>query len=594
MARITQVVVEIIGKVNVGARVSQYAVEAIQRQVPLPVRISQYVVQVVRDATVRLKILGGLAFDGNVFIEITQSPFEKFLNEEISKKIYLVQLTLRYASGGAVATETLYLSNHTFNTKPTETPANTEYIAVLTEEGLPNYSQLLNEVEFGVTFPSFGTLQILNADGQFDSKLPPTREWEGGAITMRLTGDRCDLDFANSATILTAVMGKVQHSDNMISVEIISRHEGLRNRKMPTETFTGVDATQKIISPILYGVGQNLTPILKDDVNLIYKISGHALEDITDVYDDGVSIIGNVVKNLSSGEFTLTAAPAGTITCDAKGKKVNGGVYSTNRAYFIQDALVTYGGILSTEISNASLGIFAGDVIGDSGYYITSETSVLNVISDLLLPVTGFLSFDRSGTAVLGTLKLASESGIVRLKLDSSQLIPSSLPQADDGAMGDVLETRSVDLLLKKVAMLYNQNLTTQDENSLGAASPVDPDTASGRARREFLSEEWRRTDVELTGATQGANLYPTASDNEPIASFFISKTDADFWATRWLTLFGVSRRIVRSRPKVQPFATQLHDIVQLTHRWYSSTNTRVIKFTEMYGDNIIEIEGFL
>ena len=592
MARVTQVIVEVLGKVNVGARVSQYSVEVVQQQTPLPARLSQYIVEVVRAAKILLTFTPTLTLDGRLFITVTQTPFEQFLNEEISKKIYLVELTLHYATGGAVSTEILYLSNHSFNTTPTETPPNTEYIAVLTDEGIPSFEQQLNEIQFGTTLPSFGQLQILNADGQFDTKLPPDREWEGGQITIRLTGDRCELDLSDSVIILTAVMGKVTHTDNTISVEVLSRHEGLRNRKMPTETFTGVDGIEEILSPTLYGYGQNLTPILKDDVSLIYKISSHELEDITAVYDDGVSV--SYVKDLPSGEFQLVTNPAGLITCDAKGKKVNGGSFSANRAYFIYDALITYGGILSSEISNAALNTFATEVTGDSGFYVNSETSVLDFIDTLLYPVMGYLYFDRSGTAILGTFKLPTEGGVEKLSLDGSQLIPLGLPQEDQGAAGDVLETRSAELLIQKVTILYSQNLTVQDASSLGAASPVDPDTAAGRIRIEFLSKEWRRLETTLSGADEGRNLYPTAGDSDEIASYFINEADASVWADRWLEVFGVSRRIVRSRPKVQPLSMTLHDILRMNYRWYDDTPMRVTKFVEMYGDAVIEVEGFL
>jgi hypothetical protein len=596
-ARVTQVVVQVIGKVDPLVRVSQYTAEAVTQENPLPARVTQFVLEIVRSANHVINFAGTYTPTGDLTIELVPGTRDEFLDRSISKKIYLVELTLRYVSGGSVLTEKLYLSNHAFNTRAGETPENTEYIAVLQDEGLPGYTQEISEISFGISIPDYGSLTINNADAQFDAKLPPLREWEGGECVVKLTGDRQEFAFENAFTLLTGVMGKIRYRDNEIIVEILSKHEQLRQRRLPTETETGPNEDEIIILPVAYGKIQNASPILltEDDGagNSVWILAGREIFAVNAVYDDGVEVTSNATFDLPNGQMSYTTSAAGRLTVDFQGHLVNSGVYSDNRAYFIQDMLITYGGLTAGDIDTVAFDVFLNDVAGTSQFWVLNETDVLSAIQELLRPVLGYLYFSREGKAVLGTFKLPSENPAVVLKLSPHQLIGLNGPTSDRSASGNVVETRSVDLLIYQSVLLYSQNWTVQDESSLGAAAPVDPSTDAGKARRAFLAVEWRRTENTLTGATEGRNLYPNAEEMDPIPSYFNGKTEADTWATRWLTVFGVSNRIVRYQTKGQPFNTILHSIHQLSYRWYSEENLRILKLREDYGDNLVETEGF-
>ena len=527
----------------------------------------------------------------------TYSSFSDWLIAPVTTKVYLVTLTLRYVSGGAVLTEKLYLSNYPYNTGSSDDPANTEFIAVLQDQDIPSFLQELSGTLFGLGIPSFGELRIANADGEFDNKLPPTREWEGGEALLELTGPKAELAYANRKTILKGVLGKIlEATDNHIRVEALSRLQDLKRKMFPTTTFTAANG-ELALAPVLYGYGQNLTPILKDAVNLVYKVTGPTLTDIGAVYDNGVALTLTTqwTKDLANGEFTLLQSPVGAITCDAKGKATKyPGDYSEQRFDFIFDAIESYGGISSNDIDVASFSQGNVDVSGSSWIYMKEQVSVLDFAVMLLHPVVGYMFADRTGKFFAGVIKAAS--GTPKLTLTDANLIPLSggvslgEGNVEESGDKDITSVALAEALYSRVRLLYDQNGTIQSEDSIGAAGAVNPGTEAGRKRRAWLAQEWRSTEKELTGATQGRNLYPNAGELE-VQSFFRNKSDADNFAQLWLDKFGVSRRVVTCRASVQPLQTEMHDVIRLNRsRFFTNVDTRVIRYRENYAENVIEM----
>jgi hypothetical protein len=570
--------------------------------------VSQQIIEVLNNLPILFLVERTLTMTGEFSADLGESPISEWINLRRKKLIYLVTLTLRYASGGSVVTENIYLANHAFNTYADEDPPNTEFIAVLRDEDIPPFKQELSETLYGLSIPSFGKIVINNADGQFDAKLPPNRVWEGGDVVVKLTGDRCDIGLENAITIFTGKIGKVTWSDNVISAEILSKAAALAKINIPNTTFEGPNG-EDVIAPIAYGYVNNLTPYLKDPVELTYKVAGHAINAISAVYDNGVALTAGsqYSTNLASGEFTLNQSPSGVITCDVQGKSVLG-VFSANRGDFIYDILLTYGELLPAEIDGGSFVGFKLDTIvaGDSGIYLDSERSILEIISDLLKPVLGYLYFSRTGAAFIGRFTLPTSSSVVSLSLDSREIFPQGDAESDSAAAGDVLIVSQVDKLFSKAVLLYDHNYTVQLASDLGQASPVDPDTESGQERISWLAQESLRTEIELTGATEGRNLYPTAEDMEPLESYFIEKADADAAAQYWLDVFGVQRFIISVRCTIAPLQTTLHNIIELDYlildedtggkrnRWFTETKTRSVAYEENYGENIINMLLFI
>lgn len=528
------------------------------------------------------------------------SSFSDWIIAPVTTKVYLVTLTLHYVSGGAVLTEKLYLSNYPYNTGSSDDPANTEFVAVLQDQDIPSFLQELSGTLFGLGIPSFGELRIANTDGEFDGKLPPTREWEGGEAMIELTGTKAELAYANRKSIQKGVIGKIlEYSDTLIRVEIFNRLQNLNRKMFPTTTFTAPNG-ELTPSPVLYGHGQNIRPPLKTAGagGGVYKIAGHALTDITAVYDNAVALTVTTqwTKDLVNGEFTLLVNPTGTITCDAKGKATKyPGDYSEQRFDFVFDAIESYGGISSNDIDAASFSQGNVDVSGSSWIYVKEEVSVLDFAVSLLHPVIGYLFADRNGKFFAGVIK--SATGTPELTLTDANLIPLSggisLGEEDNiEESGDknITSTALAEVLYSRVRLLYDRNGAVQSEGEIGATGAVDPTTVAGQQRRAWLAEGWRSTEKELTGATQGRNLYPNAGELK-VESHFRNKADADNFAQDWLDKFGVSRRIITCRASLQPLQTELHDVVRINRaRFFTNVDTRVIRYRENYAENVVEM----
>ena len=577
-------------------------------------RITQQAVEVLHNLPYEITIDrtgsgddGGLRFLPAQRLRIGGNPnAERWLRLRNKKLIYLVTLTIKYVDGDTVNTENIYLSNHALNTRSDEDPPNIEFIAVLRDEDIPSLKQELSEVLYGLSTPTVGKIVINNADGQFDAKLPISGYvWDGGDVEIKLTGDRTELALEDAILIFTGRIGKITYADNAITVEVMSRAADLQRKKVPNTSFKGVN-DEDVLEPVAYGYLYNITPYLKDAVDFTYSIAGHEIEDILDVYDNGVALSGGqYTKDLANGEFTLVAVPAGLITCDVAGKKING-LFSAIRADFIYDLLTTYGGLTDEEVDIDTIDFFAIEVGGDSGIYITNETPVLDACLALLRPVLGFLYFARDGVARVGRFEPPNDDSVISLTLRPSEMFPQGDTEADVSAAGDILVVDQSDILISKAVLLYNRNWTVFTEEQMGAASPIDPNTTAGQIKRDYLKKEALRAEIELTGPTVGRSLYANAEDMEPLDSFFINEGDARAAAQLWLDTYGIARFTISVRCATLAYNASLHNVVELDYsildedtgsvkpRWFSSKLTRSVAYQENYGDNVIEMLLFI
>lgn len=608
--RVSQIVRETaLEATTANAEVSQFTLDVAILPTSGGILFSQQVIEVLNNLPPIALGTGQLVMRGTALLSLGTNPIQEWFRRRKKKLIYLVTLTLYSSSGSTVVSDTIYLSNHAFNTYADETPPNTEFIAVLRDSDIPSFKQELSEALYGIAIPSFGKLIINNADGQFDSKLPPNRVWEGGSITVKLTGDRSEIALLYGLTIFTGTLGKLTYSDNTISVDVYSRAVELQKKTVPNANFTGPN-NEEVVAPVAYGYIKNLSPFLKDPVEYTYKVAGHAINGVTAVYDNGVALTSGTQYSvdLANGEFTLNQSPAGQITCDVNGKSILGS-FSASRVDFIYDLLLTYGGFTIDDIDGASF--TAADIImgGDSGFYINSDTPVLTAIEELLQAPLGYLYFNRIGKAIIGRFEVPDTGNVITLELDSAEIFPQGNASADSGATEDVVISNQVDRLYYKTRMAYDHNFTIQSEDSLGSAPPVDPDTPSGMARRAWLSKEHLVVENSLSGPTVGRSLYKTAEEmKDPIETWFINKSDASNAGQYWLDVYGVQRYIVSVQCTAAPLQTSLHNIIVLTYlvkdqvtgetknltRWFNGKKMRSVGYEENYGENIVNLLLFV
>lgn len=619
--RVTQIAREVVVQpTNVYAEVAQIYLD-IAIMPNSDVVIYEQKIEVLRTLSRGILITRTLSLTGQPIASVDNNLGQVVQWFKVPKKklIFFTTMVLRRAidlgAGSVIQEYSLRLANHALNTRSTDVPANTEFIAVLNDQDIPPLRQDLADSLYGVSLPSFGKISINNADGQFDNFLGWA--WEGGAFTLQLTGDRSELAFSFNLTIFQGVIGKMEYSDNMITAEVLSNMQKLAAVNVPTATFTDPNG-QLLPSPICYGYVYNITPLLKDAVEYTFKIAGHIIADIPAVYDSGVALDSSqYTKDLTNAEFTLVAVPVGTITCDVKGKIING-VFTAKRGDFIYDLATVYGSLSPANFDLAALTVFNFDVPGDSGIWITNPTAITDVITNLLRPILGFVFFSRANLLTLGRFQLPVDTDSVALELTSSNIFPQSDSSSEESAGGDVISVRQVQSLYNSVTLFYKMNYTPQREAELGAADPIDPTTESGAARRSYLLQQGLQTKVAVADTTSGKNLYPTATDfpstntsgsvsiAEVVQSFFVNKTDADEAAQHMLDVFSIPRFVITVRTNLISAQATLHSIARLTYtindettggtrtRFFSGKRARVVGYEENYGDNTATVRLFV
>jgi hypothetical protein len=105
---------------------------------------------------------------------LTAAAFQTWLESESAVRCTLVEVTANIAGVDTV----LYISNRTYNTTSTDTPANTSYLPVL--KNSLNYSESIPIS--GQANLSFGDISVDNTNGQYDAWMDYV--WTGRPINI--------------------------------------------------------------------------------------------------------------------------------------------------------------------------------------------------------------------------------------------------------------------------------------------------------------------------------------------------------------------------------------------------------------------------
>lgn len=569
--------------------VTQQAVELFIHE-DAHVRISESNVEIYQDDFFDLNIVSrGIRLRSWLTSDTGPDPRNRWIVDDRSKKIYLIRLRLRRLVGGSLEYVYLYLSNFAYNTHPNEDPANTPYRNCLLNANIPPLVQNLSEVFYGISTASYGQLIIDDVRRELIPYLPPSYTWDGGEIYIRLTGDRQELPLVYALDILYGRIGAVEFGDMQIKAEIFSKHKQLEKKKINEGTFKGLEDAD-ITDRIPWGICKNIEPVLIDDIDLIYKFASVPCQSVDAVYDDGVTIAAeDYVTNLATSTVQLLINPAGKVTLDVHGIKMNG-TFSAKRGDWIRYALEVYGKIIPGNFIENTFLLFNELAGGDSGIYLTETTEVLSFVTTLLFPVLGYMVIDRYGRISLGIMTIPEIDGTFDIDISETNMLPVNGGDTKDSDKG--LETsfhtaKTLSRIINKSTLLYDQNNTPQDESVLGDDVPVETDTPEGRARRAWLKEEWRKVSVLLAGTL--ATLYEDCSEpQDEINSYFINRVDAATFCQKWLEFFGFDRRVVTIRTKIEPLQFTIGATARLTLSGVVVGYGRVIGYKEDYAQNAI------
>jgi hypothetical protein len=458
---------------------------------------------------------------------ITDAQYATWLKSDAKHRALLIEA--KAYSGGAEVTR--YFSAHAFVSEPADTPANMPYDDIVVE--VPYFTADLAEAFSGRSNSAWGDIVILNENGARDAWLDDA--WDGRAVAIYLG----DVDWPKSdfRAILTGVAADLVAFDrNRLALRFRDK-SWMLDVPLQTSLIGGTTANAGQPKPVCYGQCFNVEPVLVTAATHEYQVHDGAIEDVTDVRDNGVTVA--YTKDLANGKFTLNAAPAGRITCDPKGAKP-GGTYLTKCADIVSNILTTRTALAAADIDATSFSDFNTLCPQTLNFYARDTIGVAAVIDQLVTSVGGYWLFNSAGDMVLERLDAPSGTAASDLTID------------DVEQKGLRIKHRV--LPVKTYRLGYKRNWTPQASSLAGAVT---------EANRAAYAAEYLSVSATNAGVETAHLLAPSP---DMVGTLLVDATEAQTECTRRATLWSTLRYVYEMSGFAAPFQVRLGQVVQLTH----------------------------
>lgn len=437
------------------------------------------------------------------------------------------------------APSTLYLSNKSFTTTATDTPANTNYDPCIL--GGINFNESISLD--GSASIGYGDIEIANYSGERDSWL--NYVWSNRYIKIYIGDPRWSKnDFYK---IFDGVVNDIASRDRTtLNLTLLDKLERI-NIPISEELLGGTGNNKDRVKPLLFGECFNVDPLNTDSIPnvLEYMVHNGPIEDIIEVRDKGVPV--TITKNLAAGKFTLAHTPFGQITASVQGYKPS--TYSANLATIIKNILLNYGGLSNADIDTDNLTYYETNFTDPVGYYCKDRTNIIDICQSLAKSIGATIS--------------CSSSGLIRLVRLAIPAAGTSWTVTSDDMEEKALVMSEKPLVKGSVKLNYCKNWTTQNASSL--AGVVNPENVT------LFEREWL-----TTTATNSSTLSDYRLSGEPEAedSYFLTATPAATEATRRLNLWSTPRFIYTATYFAHMLPVELGDSINITHRRFGLDNT--------------------
>jgi len=458
---------------------------------------------------------------------ISDTQFTEWLEDQSAVRCVLVDAVANVSG----ADTTRYLSTTGYVTGGSDTPANTDYLPIIS--GGVSFTESL-DIEAKASL-SFGNIELSNPSGEYDEWLNDVWvnrqiqvfigdvRWARADFRLIFDGISADISSPGIAKLSISVRDKLQRLNTPV-------HDVL---------LGGTTANKDRLLPICMGEVFNVTPLLSNPATHEYIVHARAVEDIIEVRDNGVPV--DFTKNNPAGKFTLDQNPHGTITASVQGDKPM--TYSNTIADLIQ-ILVTDGGKVSeqftaSDIDTANFTAFNSANPQPVGSFFNVRTNVLKAVNDL--------------AASVGAQAVMSRAGLLRL-------LKVELPAtgADGAITTDDIEENSLKIIARtgvraSIKLGFCKNYTVQ--NGIQTGIPED--------NKVLFSEQWLdRVATDTSTATQ----YKLDAEPKRKETQLLVQADADVEAQRLLDFFKVPRTTYSFNGGVRLIEMQLGDKKTLTH----------------------------
>ena len=180
--------------------------------------------------------------------------FDEWIKQYQTKKIYLFKLNVARKVGGEIETKDIYLA-----TEPYFDGANFYEPLVC---GMPYFSRSIQEVIFGISQVSFGSLCLITAENKLDNILA-NYNFNGRDIEVKLGGE--EIPYSEFKVILAGKMGAIRYDDQKLTMPIEDKQVVFLRKMTPAGVYN--DYVADVVHTVLNNIGIDDTQIDLDALN---------------------------------------------------------------------------------------------------------------------------------------------------------------------------------------------------------------------------------------------------------------------------------------------------------------------------------------
>ncbi len=404
-------------------------------------------------------------------------------------------MTLRVATGQG------------FRTRPSETPASTEYKARLKQPVNVTRSIFAPGATGGKSKVVLGDLILNNDDGALDAWADYA--YDGQPLVIR-RGTIYSAYPSEFVTDFVGTMLSVETSLQEITLSVADRQIEL-NTPIQTTVYAGSNSLPNGLEgvpedlkgkpkPFIFGIVTNISPPCVNTSKLIYQVHDGAITSMQGVYDRGATLTsggtyatqadllddslaptaGQYKTYLAGGYFRLGSTPDGQITADVT-RNISVTAARENAPGEMYKAMLIQAGVSSGDIVAADITAMNVITASPCGRYVDEVTPASVLLDEIAETVGAWWGLNNQGE--FRFVQLANPSGTpvhyfteFDIELGSFSRLPTK--DQNNGLPG------------YKSVLRYNKNYTVQSSDV--AASVTD-------ARRGVITQEWREQDAYRT-----------------------------------------------------------------------------------------------
>jgi hypothetical protein len=474
--------------------------------------------------------------------------------------------------------------------------ANTPFDGTL-QQSLRLDRTILDNDGFGKMSVTWGELELLNADGQYD-ELAQSYAIDGRPIlikvgTMDRPYDRFYTVFRGTATgwSIEEDVVRITLRDNGYRLEVPASP----NLYAGTGGLAGGSDLTGKRKPLCFGYADNVSPPLVIPLELVYQVHDGRCQAVSAVYDRGSVLTpdgdvptadalraaaiapGHFLSCVAEGYMRLGGMPVGDVTADVQGD-ATGGVFVSKTAGVIRRLLSRAAGIQDPgELVVSSFTDLDTLQPADVGYWVAPDSAqTVREIADLLL----------GGIGAWGDFR---RDGLFRVaRFDAPAGAPSGrYSEVEIGNIARLALPARVSPPPWRFRVAWGRNWTVQ----------TDLAGAVGAARVAYLAQEFRTAASSYTAlATQIRTTHPLAQDPDPVSSYFRLQGPASDEADRLLLLYSTTRSLYQITLGLEPYIFDIGDMIFVTYpRWdlVDGKLLRIVAMSEDPDQGQVEVTAF-